>query len=451
VILSFLLALVAFAALLPIVLPLLNRRSAEPGRAAFDQAVYRDQLRELDRDVARGLLRDDEARSARLEIQRRLLAAAASDDTRPARTARADPVLALIVAAVIAGGSVAVYSLMPGQSLRSVPVAEQDGGRQEEMRRLVAQLKERLAKEPDSIPGWRLYARASAGLGAWDEAAAAYKRLMELGDASADTQASYGEMLVAGAEGIVTPPARQAFEAAIARDPGNGMARFYLAVATGQGGEPARAIEQFQALAADLPEGSAERAEIARRIASLARDAGIEPPQLAAGRPAEPGPDQETAAAASDLPPGERDTMIRGMVARLAERLEREPSDLDGWMRLGRSWSVLGEADKAADAYEKAAALRPDDVSILLRAVEALLKGHAITEPLPPRAIAILRRIEAVRPDEPAVLWYMGLVATREGRLDVTRSYWQRLLAQLPPDGKDTEMVKAALDALNKK
>ncbi|MGE0420225.1 MAG: c-type cytochrome biogenesis protein CcmI [Acetobacteraceae bacterium] len=454
-ILPFLLALLAFAAMLPIVLPLMNRTRTVPPRTLFDQAVYRDQLRELDRDVARGLLTDDEAQSARLEIQRRLLAAApdpaAANPAQAERPARPSPVLALMVVLMVGGGSVAMYSLMPGQPPRTPVAGEPDPARQEEMRRLVGQLKERLAKEPNSTEGWRLYARATAGMGEWDEAAAAYQRLMALGDASADTQAAYGEILVAKAQGIVTPEARKAFEAVVARDPANGMARFYLALAAGQGGEPKRAIDLLQALAADLPEGSPERTEIARRIAAFAKNAGIEPPKMASGRPAEPGPDAATAAAAAQLPPAERQAMIRGMVNRLAEKLEKDPSDLDGWLRLGRARAVLGESDKAADAYEKAAALRPDDVSIPLLAVEALLKGHALTEPLPPRAVAILRRIQAGHPDEPAVLWYMGLVAAREGKLAETRDYWQRLLAQLPPDGKDTEMVKAALDALNRK
>ena len=105
-ILSVVLAVVAFAALLPIVLPLLNRAGAPPDRSVFDQAVYRDQLRELDRDIARGLLTEADAQASRLEIQRRLLASDAAADSRPASPRHAAPVLALIVAVIVGGGSV---------------------------------------------------------------------------------------------------------------------------------------------------------------------------------------------------------------------------------------------------------------------------------------------------------------------------------------------------------
>ena len=72
-ILPLLLAALTFAALLPVLRPLLRGGTAGPGREAYDQAVYRDQLRELERDIERGLLTEAEAVSARLEIQRRLL------------------------------------------------------------------------------------------------------------------------------------------------------------------------------------------------------------------------------------------------------------------------------------------------------------------------------------------------------------------------------------------
>lgn len=74
-ILAFLLAGLGFLTLMAILAPLL--RGSRPGaeRASFDQAVYRDQLQELDRDIERGLLTPEEAAATRLEVQRRILAA----------------------------------------------------------------------------------------------------------------------------------------------------------------------------------------------------------------------------------------------------------------------------------------------------------------------------------------------------------------------------------------
>ncbi len=477
-ILPLLLAVLAFAVLLPIVLPLLRGTRAGQGRGVFDQAVYRDQLRELDRDIARGLLSETEAHAARLEIQRRLLAAApaAMPVADPPRQA---PVLALSIAALVSIGSVALYGVLSKPTRLVDPGAAAAREQQAEIERLVARLKERLAADPTSQEGWRLYARTSAALADWDTAINAYQRAMALGDGTVDTLAAYGEVLVARARGTVIPLARETFRTVLAREPDNGMARFYLAIAAGQDGQPAEAIRGLQVLAAEMPADAPVRAEIARRVAGFAQEAGMAPPALPPGQsPASPGsppgaplaagpragvpaapptgapanaprgPDQATIDAAASMPAADRTQMIRGMVARLAERLEQEPNDLDGWLRLGQSWMVLNEPEKAADAYERAAPLRAEDVTIPLRAVEALLKGRAVSDPLPPRAIAILRRIETTRPDEPAVLWYLGLVAAREGQKDTALSYWRRLRDSLPPDAPDAGMVRQAIEAL---
>lgn len=457
--------------LLPIVLPLLRGTRAGQGRGVFDQAVYRDQLRELDRDIARGLLTEAEAHAARLEIQRRLLAAEPATGPGPDRPRQA-PVLALSIAALVSVGSVALYGVLSEPTRLVEPGAAAAREQQAEIERLVARLKERLAADPTSQEGWRLYARTSAALADWDTAISAYQRAMALGDGTVDTLAAYGEVLVARARGTVIPLARDTFRAVLAREPDNGMARFYLAIATGQDGQPAEAIRRLQALAAEMPADAPVRGEIARRVAGFAQEAGIAPPALPSGQapvppalvpplaagpragarpPSTPprGPDQATIDAAASMPAADRTQMIRGMVARLAERLEQEPNDLDGWLRLGQSWMVLNEPENAADAYERAAPLRGDDVTIPLRAVEALLKGRAVSDPLPPRAIAILRRIETTRPDEPAVLWYLGLVAAREGHKDTALAYWRRLSDGLAPGAPDAAMVRQAIEALS--
>ena len=79
---------------------------------------------------------------------------------------------------------------------------------------------------------------------------------------------------------------------------------------------------------------------------------------------------------------------------------------------------MLHEPDKAADAYDKAATLRPDDVSIPLQEVRALLSDHAPTDKLPPRVIALLKHVEATDPEEPLVLWYLGMAAAQDAHLD---------------------------------
>jgi cytochrome c-type biogenesis protein CcmH len=152
--------------------------------------------------------------------------------------------------------------------------------------------------------------------------------------------------------------------------------------------------------------------------------------------------------AAANMPPAERDKMISGMIAKLADRLQTEPNDLDGWLRLGRAYAVQGEREKAADAYEKAARLKPDDPTIKLQAVGALLSQLQPNDVMPARAVALLKEVAAVAPAAPEVLWYLGVVAARDGRATEARQDWTRLLAQLTEGGEDYKMVKAALGEL---
>ena len=507
-ILPFLLALLAFVALVVLIRPLL--RPSPPGEigAAFDRAVYRDQLRELDRDIVRGVMTEAEAQATRLEIQRRILGTDARNAGLPPPAAsKPSPVLAGLLAVLVLSGSLGLYLALgkPGQpdmpfASRPPPVADAPPDINQVMVRLQARLKE----EPNNAEGWLLYARTNMMLGQWDKAADASRRAIELGRTDLETLATHGEILVVRAQGTVTAPAREIFATILQTDPGHQMARFYMALATGQSGDPARAVSLLRALADEVPAPSPARTEIDRQIAVFARLAGVpvpEAPRSDKGPPGplappiatpgarlstEPGPvsttpsapgsatpsgptsatpsgptsatptspdqsgpDANAIAAAAEMTEADRKTMIDAMVTGLSDRLEANPTDLDGWLRLGRARTVLGEREKAADAYERAAALQPADVTIPLRAVEALLVGLSVTDPVPARAVGILRRIESTQPNEPAVLWYLGLAAAQGLKPDIARGYWIRLRAMLPPDSEDARMVGSAIEALS--
>jgi cytochrome c-type biogenesis protein CcmH len=429
-ILPFLLALMAFCALLPIMVPLLRGSRPVASRGSFDQAVYRDQLQELDRDIARGMITPADAEAARLEIQRRLL-----------------------VFLVISAGSIGSYLWLGAPGLPDEPFS----GRKAEtahavgptaLQQATAALAARLKQNPSDAAGWLLYARSLSQLSAWDQAEDAYRRAIDLGQTSVDVIAGHAEMLVLQAAGTVTPAAEAEFQKVLKADPSSGIARYYLAVAAMQAGEPRQAIDGFQALLAEMPADSPLRAQIGLRIADAARAAGIEVPELAKGTPAEPAPD--AASGAANMSDEQRQVMISGMVASLAAKQEADPGNVEGWLRLGQAYAVLKQPDKAADAYDRAAKLRPDDVSIPLQEMRALLSGQAPTEKLPPRVIALLKRAAQSNPDEPLVLWYLGVAAVQESRIDEARADWGRLLAKLPPGGEDAKMVQSAIDTISK-
>ena len=140
--------------------------------------------------------------------------------------------------------------------------------------------------------------------------------------------------------------------------------------------------------------------------------------------------------------------MIRGMVARLAERLEDEPGDLDGWLRLGRSYGVLGEPQKSRDAYAQAAALSPDDPDILQSYVTAIMAARPEDATVPMEAVVVLRQLATVDAENPSALWLLGRAEAESGNMDAARGLWRRLLALLPPGGDDHATVESAIESL---
>ena len=470
-ILPFLLALLAFGTLLPILAPLLRGSRPVPPRASFDQAVYRDQLHELDRDITRGMLSPAEAAAARLEIQRRLLAA----DRVPAAPPRLSrsPVLAAIVLLVIAAGSVSSYLWLGSPGVPDEPYSSRTAelaadNSQPSLRAAVAALATKLKQNPGNAQGWVLYGRSLAMLNQWDQAEEAYRHAIDLGQTSPDVLADHAEVMVMQAGGTVTPAAETALQLVLKADPGSGMARYYLAIAAMQAGEPRHAIDGLQALLAELPADSPVRPQLGRQVAAAAQAAGIPMPKLAEGRPPAPGPaalgptagsdaaaaaggpDAKAVADAANMSDTQRQEMIRGMVAQLAAKQQADPSNLDGWLRLGRAYGVLHEPDKAADAFDKAAGLKPDDVSIPLQEARALLSDHAPTDKVSPRVVGLLKRVEAADPTQPLVLWYLGMAAAQEAHPDQARHYWSTLLAQVPPGSEDAKVIQSALDTLSR-
>ena len=465
----FLLALLTFAVLIPVLAPLLRRVPAEEDGAARERAVYRDQLRELERDRERGLLTETEAASARLDIQRRLLAvrpdgrargpdiAAASSASEivspdaassasvtvtpggvmveppvpshavpPVRRSGRSGFLAALTGIGVAGGALCLYFLLGAPLGPAEPGTPDATGAGTSIARLAAHLR----AHPDDAEAWTLYARAMTGMRRWSDAEAAWRRVLALGRSSPDVVAALGETLVLrdndAAGGAIGPEARALFEMALGGEPKHPMARYYMAQAAAADGDLAGAVSQWQALLADMPPDAAGRAEVARRIEEASRAAGLPVP---AGE-------------------GERRAMIEGMVDKLAAHLRDTPGDAEGWTKLGRAYVVVGRAEAAADAYEKAAALKPGDPTLRRDAALALLAPLNPEDAIGPRALGLLRQAEASLPNDPAVLWYLGLSAARDRRMEEARGYWTRLATLLPPESEDGKMVRDALAAL---
>ncbi len=368
------LAVMALAAVLCVLIPLLRTQGAARPRAEHDVEIYRDQLAEVERDHARGLVIESQLEASRAEIGRRLLAADTErqNATESKDSPHARAILAVILAAVLPLSAGALYFWQGAPLISTNPesVSAEDDS---DMATLVERLADGLKERPDDARGWRLLGRSLASLERFSEAAGAYGRASDLLPADADLRSLRGEALSAASRGTVTVEAERAFAAALQIDPGEPRAQFYLGLAALQKGDRQGALARWRALEAASPEGAEWLPMLRRRIASLA-------PGTVDGTPSRPepppGPTREDIAAAQQMPPEERARMIRAMVEQLAARLEEEPDDAEGWARLARSWRVLGEREKERDALAALARLLPEGS---------------------PRRVDVERRLEALR------------------------------------------------------
>lgn len=440
-------ALFSLLAVALVLLPALRPPKASRGRSAYDRAVYKDQLAEIEREVERGVLTPAEAASARLEVERRLLAT--SDEAAAVEVQGRKPLWlgAVGIAVAVAAGS--VYLAIGSPGVPDQPIAARvPPGAPKSLALSAERLADRVEKNPEDAEGWVLLARAQAALERYQAAAESYRRAMALTDDRADAAAGYGEMLVLSSNGIVTPAARKAFETAAAKDPGNAPARYYLALAAAQAGRPADAIEAWRQLEADTPADAPWRAMLRQRIEETARAAGLPVPE------AQRGPSSADISAAERMSPEERMKMIRSMVDNLAARLAESPDDAAGWQRLGRAYRVLGEKEKAESALARVVALRPGDKEALLDHARALLDkegGAAPEKPLPEAFLADMRKVAEIDPENTEALWYLGLAAAQRHDKEQALAQWRRLLALLPPDSDDAKLVQRAVEALGGK
>lgn len=288
---------------------------------------------------------------------------------------------ALIAAALIAVGAVAFSlwqrpSAAPTAVTSAQPVAPPGG----DIGQRIAELEAAAKAAPNDAEAWRRLGWAYYGTEKFAQSVAAYTRATEIDPKSGQTWSALGEALVytGTPEQPFRPEAVAAFRKALALDPADPRARYFLAVARDLAGEHKGAIDDWLALLKDTPPGAPWEASLRDTIVQAGAKHGIEvasrmpaaTPAPSAATDAIPGPSREQMAAAAALPPGQQEAMVRGMVDSLAARLKADPKDSAGWLRLMRARMVLGEEAEAGRALTQARAAFAGDAATQAQIVQ---------------------------------------------------------------------------------
>ena len=377
------------AAIAAVLFPLVRRRAEE--FSGNDIAVYRDQLGELDRDRAAGLIGKSEAEAARIEISRRLLAAA---DAAESATAASDPASAarfrrFIVAAallLLPAGAGALYLQLGSPDFAAMPA----GGavqpeQQTQIETLVARIEVHLQSNPKDGRGWEVLAPVYMQLGRYSDSVSAWRNTLALLGESADREANLGEALMAEANGVVTVEARAAFVRAVTLDNTIVSARYYLGRAAEQDGKREEAAKIWRDLVAEAPAGAHWANDVRAALARVeSNSAASGTPGAQTAGPTRQSPDASLPVGAANspirptnpptAPPQHEGDAIQGMVDRLAERVKKSGLDPEGWIMLTRSYLTLGENEKAAAAISDARAALAGNAAMLQFFDEALQK-----------------------------------------------------------------------------
>jgi cytochrome c-type biogenesis protein CcmH len=338
----FVFALMTAAAIFAVLWPL--SRGSRPPNDGSEAAVYKDQLTEIDRDVAADLIGASEAQAARVEISRRLLAAADNQRDPPSgsnvRLRRAAAVIALVGLPIVAVG---FYYPLGSPRLADFPLAQRTSvpDATQPLDNLVAQVEQHLKNNPADARGWNVLAPVLARLGRYDDAVRAYHNSITYGGDSAERRADLGEILTAAAGGVVTVEAKTEFQRAVALNADDVKASYFLGLAAEQDGRPAEAATIWRTMLEKAPANAPWRPLVQ---GALVRVGGSPAPVLS----------NDAMAAAKDMNETDRNAMIRGMVERLAARLKLNGDDVEGWLRLVRAYMVMGDQDKAKGALTEA-------------------------------------------------------------------------------------------------
>lgn len=353
-------SILAALVLTAFIVPVLQRGRVAVTRVESALAMLNDQLGEIEKDISRGLISVDDGKAATIEVKRRIIALA-GDDAVPTELQQTGGFVVAGAGGFVTVAAAAIYFAIGSPNVQSISFVQQAELRASvsEQTALTDKLRARLEAEEGggATEGWLLLADAYMSMEQFTDAADAYSRVLERDDATVVEFTRFAEALVLGDNGQVTPLAERALDRALQMSPNDPAALYYKSFALDQAG---RTDAAFAILVArlDASDGLYPWMESFVAQANFYGNA-LERPviSLADYAPMLRGPDAEDIANAADLSVEDREAFIGSMVQQLAQRLEQEPDDLDGWLQLARAYTVIGDDVGAQTAYQNAARL----------------------------------------------------------------------------------------------
>jgi cytochrome c-type biogenesis protein CcmH len=365
---------VLLATLIAIILSIIRARANSSDE--YNATIYHDQLNEVKRDIDHGVLSAEDGEALKTEIKKRLekntkiVLANAKDQSKQAG-ARSPITVAIAIVGIIPFTSYGLYSYLGSPGKPDLPFANRQfnpsfDAASAKMDSLVKKLRERLDQNPNQLKGWILLGQSLVNLKRFNAASNAFKQALKIAPNRAEIAASAAETRFMAKDGKFDQEVRDYFKMAQRLNPEEHKALYYLGLDSFMAKKYASAIQYWVDLISISPAGAPWMDNVRGRLIDAAEASNLKisnfiPRLKSASKSSkklrqsrEPAPTQEDINNANEMSKKEREKFIRSMVERLANSLKSAPNDLNGWRRLARSYRVLGEQKKAAEAEQRA-------------------------------------------------------------------------------------------------
>ncbi len=439
-----------------LILPLVNKRNKTIiNPLDYDINLYKSQLVEIEHEMVKNTISVTEAEAAKAEISHRILAV----DNKKQNNINCNnsklnnklPYLAALIALSITISSVTLYLNLGQPKLMPKPLAARDGEiakmqtatkLNSGMSDIIDKLEAKLKANPDEIDGWMLLGRSYVAIGQLDKALIAYENAISIDKNYPDLLSIYGEIIVMEDKGAVSEATVNIFKDALALNKNDVRARFFLAQGQYQTGHLDAALQAYISLANSAPASAPWQPMLRKAAMAIANELEI---NINHKLPKIPEPPKNAVDNNLDTTNNDNQKMIKSMVSKLAKRMQNDPDDLDGWLRLGRSYMVLKQFKEAANAFDRAHLIEPENIEILLKSGRAL---RAINDKASlVKAANLMQQVLKINDKNLEALWMTAIDYANKKDAVKARQYFNKALKLI--DKTSSDYIELRMEADN--